>query len=547
MGGSLAIGGSSVIGGISTTGGIATTGGVNPTAGATPTGGIAAGGAGGVTTGGTAAAGGTAATGGATGGTATAGGATGTGGRTTGGTTANGGTTATGGTTGGPTTAGGATGTGGSTTGGTTANGGTTATGGATGGTTTAGGATGTGGGTTGGAAATGGTAATGGATGGTATAGGATGTGGGTSQAATCTAEYTGSDTRPLLTDASAACFTIQNYLAQAGPTGALVRDNWDPSAGLPAASTYAPTYTVAADGSGTHTTVQDAIAAANSAGGSARVYILVQPGSYRELVCVKGTVPITLYGVDADATKVTIAFDNYNGKPVDSTKINACASPGSSATYGTSGSSTFFVSSPRFQAQNLTIANDFAEGTLTSNIQAVALTVQGDEEVFQNVRLIGNQDTLQVKSATAATVARSYFKDGYIEGDTDFIFGRGTAVFDGCTITYVSGRKTNSTYIAPSTETPNPFGFLIINSKMVGDSGMPTGTAYLGRAWDDSSGTAPNGQAVIRNTEIGGHIKIATPWAAAATSSRAFSASGNRLYEYQNTGAGAAVGTAH
>ena len=202
-------------------------------------------------------------------------------------------------------------------------------------------------------------------------------------------------------------------------------------------------------------------------------------------------------------------------------------------------------FSSSPRFQAQNLTIANDFAEGALTSNLQAVALTVQGDQQVFQNVRLIGNQDTLQVKSSTAAAVARSYFKNSYIEGDTDFIFGRGTAVFDGCTITYVSGRKTNSTHIAPSTETPNPFGFLIINSKMVGDSGMPTGTAYLGRAWDDSSGTAPNGQAVIRNTEIGGHIKIDTPWAAAATTSRAFSASGNRLYEYQNTGAGAAVGS--
>jgi pectinesterase len=260
-----------------------------------------------------------------------------------------------------------------------------------------------------------------------------------------------------------------------------------------------------------------------------------------------VKGTVPITLYSADADATKVSIAFDNYNGKTVDSTKINACASPGSSATYGTSGSSTFFVSSPRFQAQNLTIANDFAEGALTSNLQAVALTVQGDQAVFQNIRLIGNQDTLQVKSSTTAAVARSYFKNSYIEGDTDFIFGRGTAVFDGCTITYVSGRKTNSTHIAPSTETPNPFGFLIINSKMVGDSGMPTGTAYLGRAWDDSSGTAPNGQAVIRNTEIGGHIKIAAPWAAAATSSRAFSASDNRLYEYNNTGAGAAVGAAH
>ena len=267
------------------------------------------------------------------------------------------------------------------------------------------------------------------------------------------------------------------------------------------------------------------------------------VMTGSdYRELVCVKGSVPITLYGADTDATKVTIAFDNYNGKTVDSANTNACAAP-SGATYGTTGSSTFFVSSSGFQVQNLTIANDFVEGALTSNIQAVALTVQGDQAVFQNVHFIGNQDTLQVKSSSTTLVARSYFKNSTIEGDTDFVFGRGTAVFDGCTITYVSSRKTNSTHISPSTETANPFGFLIINSKMVGDSGMPTGTAYLGRAWDDSTaGAAPNGQAVIRDTEIGGFVRIAAPWTIAATSGRAFSASGNRLYEYENTGPGAA-----
>jgi len=117
---------------------------------------------------------------------------------------------------------------------------------------------------------------------------------------------------------------------------------------------------------------------------------------------------------------------------------------------------------------------------------------------------------------------------------------------VFDDCTITYVSGRKTDSTHIAPSTETANPFGFLIINSRIVGDAGMPVGTAYLGRAWDDSTvGAAPNGQAVIRDTEIGGLVRMAAPWAIAATSGRAFSASGNRLYEYENTGPGAATDT--
>ncbi len=374
-----------------------------------------------------------------------------------------------------------------------------------------------------------------------TAGGGGSTGAGGTTGPAVSCTAATTGT-MRPLLSEASAACFTIKNYLARSGSVSNPVRDDWDPSAGLPDATTYSATYTVAADGSGTHSTVQAAISAANSAGGSERAYILVKPGTYRELVCVKGAVPITLYGEDSDASQITIVFDNYNGKSVDTAKTNACASPGG-ATYGTSGSTTFFVHAAGFQAQNLTIANDFAEGSLTSNIQAVAATVQGDRAVFQNVHFVGNQDTLQVKTSGSGTIARSYFKNCAIDGDTDFIFGRGTAVFDGCTITYVSGRKLDGAHLAPSTEGANPFGFLIINSKIVGGSGVPTsGTTTLGRAWDDSSGTAPNGQAVIRETHVGAHVKVAAPWAAAATTGRAFSAEGNRLYEFQNTGPGAA-----
>jgi pectinesterase len=357
----------------------------------------------------------------------------------------------------------------------------------------------------------------------------------------------WTGSAQRPQLTDGSAACYTIQRYLAQAGTVGALVTDNWDPTAGLPAASTLTPMFTVAADGSGTHTTVQAAITAAKAVAGGGRVNVLVKPGTYRELVCIDGSVPITLYGADSDATKVTIVFNNYSGKTVDAAAVNACSDPTKSnppkTTYGTGDSTTVFVKAPGFQAMNLTISNDtdeIAAGN-PSSIQAVALTTQGDQGVFQNVRLLGNQDTLQVKTSAATVVSRMYFKNCDIEGDTDFIFGRATAVFDGTTIMYVAGRKTNSTHISPSTEMPVGFGFLIINSKVLGASSI-SGTTLLGRAWDDSSGTAPNGQAIIRNSQIGSQINVTAPWGAAASSSRAFDANSNRLYEYKNTGAGAA-----
>ena len=356
----------------------------------------------------------------------------------------------------------------------------------------------------------------------------------------------WTGDAKRPQLTDASAACYTIDRYLAQTGTIGALTTDNWNPTAGLPAAASLTPMFTVAADGSGTHMTVQAAITAAKAVTGGARVYVLVKPGTYRELVCIDGTVPITLYGANTDATMVTIAFNNYSGKTVDA-NVNACSNPTTAnppkTTYGTSDSTTLFVKAPGFQAMNLTIANDtdeIAAGN-PSSIQAVALTTQGDQGVFQNVRLLGNQDTLQVKTSAVTVAARMYFKNSYIEGDTDFIFGRATAVFDGCTIFYVSGRKTNSTHISPSTEMPLGFGFLIINSKIMGATSI-SGTTLLGRAWDDSSGTMPNGQAIIRETQIASHINVTAPWGVAATSSRAFDANTNRLYEYKNTGTGAA-----
>ncbi len=337
---------------------------------------------------------------------------------------------------------------------------------------------------------------------------------------------KWTGAASRPQLSDGSAPCYTVRRYLG-----------DWDPSAGLPPAATLKPHFRVALDGSGTHTSVQ---AAASAATGSARVYILVEPGTYRELVCVSGTTPITLYGADADATRVGIAYDNYNAKPVDGAQVNPCA-PVSGATFGTTPSSTFFVKSNDFQAMNLTISNDYAEPD-GGTAQAVAMTTEGDRLVFQNVRFIGNQDTLQPSSPSESAVARAYYKSSYIEGDTDFIFGRGTAVFDACDISYVGTRKTGGAHLAPSTDGSSPYGFLVINSHIIGGAGTKPFSTTLGRAWNMTKATNPNGQAVIRDTLIDSHVHTAAPWADSTGGSRKpFDANTNRMFEYNNTGPGA------
>jgi pectinesterase len=55
----------------------------------------------------------------------------------------------------------------------------------------------------------------------------------------------------------------------------------------------------------------------------------------------------------------------------------------------------------------------------------QAVALRISGDKSAFYNCRLIGFQDTL------CDDKGRHLFKDCYIEGTVDYIFGSGKSLY--------------------------------------------------------------------------------------------------------------------
>jgi pectinesterase len=367
------------------------------------------------------------------------------------------------------------------------------------------------------------------------------------------------GTATRPQLPAAAADDFTVLEYLAQAGPVAAPTVDNWDPTAGVDLTGVTAK-YSVAASG-GTHTTVQAAVDAAVADGGTERIAIEIAPGTYRELVCVPAAAPpITLYGSGAAADTV-IAFDNYAGKAKEATApANPCNPSLGSTTYGTSGSTTFAAYAGEFQAKNLTFANDFDEAGQSSNVQAVALTAQGDKQIYDSVRMLGNQDTFFAKSPSSDVITRVYVKSSYIEGDTDFIFGRAVLVIDSSQIHFVSTRQGSKGYaIVPSTDARNPFGILVTESQFTADAGTMAGQVHLGRAWDESgkdvatytglvaTGAYPNGQALVRDSELGAHIRAADPWAEAATTKRPFSSvagslPANRLYELANTGPGAA-----
>lgn len=287
-------------------------------------------------------------------------------------------------------------------------------------------------------------------------------------------------------------------------------------PSGGARAAAT--PTYVVAKDGSGQYKSVQAAVNAV-PANNKKRVIIYIKKGTYKEVVTIPANKPyISLIG--ESGTDTIITYDNYAGK---------VKSDGSK--YGTNGSATMFINGNDFTAENLTISNSFNESsTADKDKQAVAALVQGDRAIFKNVRLLGNQDTLWDHKG------RHYYYKCYIEGDVDFIFGAGQAVFDDTDIYSLSrGSSINNGYItAASTPITQQYGFLFINSRL--KSNAPKGTVYLGRPWHPGGDSNAIGSVVYKNCDLGAHIH-SEGW----TDMSGFKASDARFYEYKNYGNGA------
>ncbi len=364
----------------------------------------------------------------------------------------------------------------------------------------------------------------------------------------------------RPQLTAAAATTQQAADFLAQ-GPSP------WQPES-LPDTRTLRPDFVVAADGSGTHRSVQaalDALPARPAAPGQAerRLHVFVKPGRYREIVCVRDKVPFLLYGSAADAGATVIVEGRYNAqaKRPGIDPANPCDPALAAASFGTAGSASVALFSSDVQVAHLTIANDAMDGVKdgvgyppgageSGGAQAVALMTRGDRIQLHGVRLLGHQDTLMVRAAAPASgtdtdAARVHVTDSLIAGDVDFIFGNATLVIERSTIRSRAGRRkpgNGGHVLAPSTAAATRLGFLVTNTRFDAEAGLASGSISLGRAWDYAvprgawqASVSPNGQALVRDSQLGAHLGA---WSA-STSRRPFSASGpaaNRMAEFRN-----------
>jgi pectinesterase len=240
-----------------------------------------------------------------------------------------------------------------------------------------------------------------------------------------------------------------------------------------------------VSADGSGTHTTVQAAIAAAPD-NGTKPFVVLLKPGKYEgQIIVPKTKRNVHFVGEEVENTVLTY--------PLNVNETNAATNLKFKGT-------GVIVLADDFRAENLTMEN-----TSGDHGQALALRVDGDRAMFNHCRLLGWQDTLMVNNA------RQYFTNCYIEGRVDFIYGSAAVVFDHCEI----HSKNGGHITAANTPQDHPFGFVFLKCKLTADPkpwtdavGIPANTnsapkADLGRPW------RPYASVTYLNCEMGDHIK--------------------------------------
>ncbi|KAK7405872.1 hypothetical protein VNO78_07483 [Psophocarpus tetragonolobus] len=265
-----------------------------------------------------------------------------------------------------------------------------------------------------------------------------------------------------------------------------------------------------VAKDGSGRFKTVAEAVASAPD-NGKRRYVIYVKKGTYKENVEIgKKKTNVMLIGDGKDQTVITGNLNVIDGSTTFKSATVAAVGDG-------------------FIAQDIWFQNTAGP----EKHQAVALRVGADQSVINRCRIDAFQDTLYAHSN------RQFYRDSFITGTVDFVFGNAAVVFQKCTLearkpmnnqknmVTAQGREdpnqNTGTSIQQCSLTPSPDLKPVVGSIKT----------YLGRPWKKYSRT------VVMQSSLDSHIEPAG-WAEWDAQSKDFL---QTLYygEYLNNGPGA------
>ena len=283
--------------------------------------------------------------------------------------------------------------------------------------------------------------------------------------------------------------------------------------------------TIVVARDGTGEFRNISEAIEVCRAFMDYHKV-IYVKRGTYKE----KLEIPTHLTNIEIcgeDALTTIITWDDHANIMMPSaydpiaierhpTADTQHPTPSNYHPIGTFRTFTLRVCGSDITLKNITIENNSARLG-----QAVALHTEGDRLRFIGCRFLGHQDTVY----TGRGGTRLLFRNCYIEGTTDFIFGPSTAWFENCTIK----SKANSYITAASTPADVEYGYVFNRCRLIADEGVTK--VYLGRPW------RPYAYTLFMNCTLGSHI-VPAGWENWRNPDNEKTA---RYAEYNNSGDGA------
>lgn len=185
----------------------------------------------------------------------------------------------------------------------------------------------------------------------------------------------------------------------------------------------------------------------------------VFIKRGKYKEKLVIPESKKNVIFQGEAPDSTIIFFDDNVLTVKENGGKMS------------TSETASLFVHGDDILFENITIAN--SSGPVG---QAVAVYVSGDRITFLNCRIKGFQDTLY----TFGKASKQLYRNCYIEGCVDFIFGSSTAFFENCEIHCLRGG-----YItAASTPKERKYGYVFKDCRITAEEDVVP-KVYLGRPW--------------------------------------------------------------
>ncbi|KAG7566502.1 Pectinesterase inhibitor domain [Arabidopsis suecica] len=258
-------------------------------------------------------------------------------------------------------------------------------------------------------------------------------------------------------------------------------------------------PHAVVAADGSGTHMSVAEALASLEKGGGRSVIHLTA--GTYKENLNIPSKQKNVMLVGDGKGKTVIIGSRSNRGG------------------WNTYQSATVAAMGDGFIARDITFVNSAGP----NSEQAVALRVGSDRSVVYRCSIDGYQDSLYTLSK------RQFYRETDITGTVDFIFGNSAVVFQSCNLVSRKGSSEQNYVTAQGRSDPNQnTGISIHNCRITGST-----KTYLGRPWKQYSRT------VVMQSFIDGSIHPSgwSPW------SSSFALKTLYYGEFGNSGPGSSV----